>query len=82
MDGGGKWNEMKSNKIEMLKSTVLFSDTFHLLYVVKKVKVTIEITDLIFPHLFPKQEEFFPTLNEYKREKRGYFLKADTEKGI
>lgn len=81
MDGGGKWNEMKS-KIEMLKFTVLFSDTFHLLYVVKKVKVTIEITDLIFPYLFPKQEEFFPKLNEFKREKQGYFLKEDTEKGI
>lgn len=73
---------MKSNKIEMLKSTVLFSDTFHLLYVVKKVKVTIEISDLIFPHFFLKQDEFFPKLNEFKREKGGYFLRADTEKGI
>lgn len=73
---------MKSNKIEMLKSTVLFSDTFHLLYVVKKIKVIIEITDLIFPYLFPKQEEFFPKLNEFKRIKGGYFLKADIKRGI
>lgn len=73
---------MEYNKIDMLKCTALFSDIFYLLHTAKKVcKTTDEITNLIFPYLLPKQEEFFPKLNEFKREKGGCLKKADGEKG-
>ena len=50
---------MEWNKIEMLESTALFSDTFSLvLYVQESLKATAEITNLIFPYLLNKSNSF------------------------
>lgn len=70
---GQNWNGMESNKIEILKSTTLFSDTCHLLYVVKKVKPTAEITNLISLTSFLNRKNSFLNWMNLKERKRDIF---------